>query len=41
MSRDSARIMFVKKMIESINLIVNRHGGIAEALADEAEGQKA
>lgn len=41
MSEDIARIKFVKKMIASIELIINRHGGIAIALEDEAEGQKA
>lgn len=41
MSRDLARILFIEKMIASINLIVTRHGGVAEALADEVEGQKA
>lgn len=41
MSEDIARIKFVKKMIDSIEVIVSRHGGITAALADEEEGQKA
>ncbi|HIJ94505.1 MAG TPA: DUF86 domain-containing protein [Desulfuromonadales bacterium] len=41
MSEDIARIKFVKKMIDSIGVIVNRHGGLSAALADEEEAQKA
>ena len=41
MSEDIARIKFVKRMIDSIEVIVSRHGGLSAALADEEEGQKA
>lgn len=41
MSEDIARIKFVKRMIDSVEVIAGRHGSISAALADEEEGQKA
>lgn len=41
MSEDIARIKFVKRMIDSIEVIVSRHGSVSAALSDEEEGQKA
>lgn len=41
MSEDIARIKFVKRMINSIEVIVSRHGSVSAALADEEEDQKA
>ena len=38
---DMARLEFVLKMIENIEVIVKRHKGIVNALNDESEGQLA
>jgi uncharacterized protein with HEPN domain len=39
--QDIAKLKFIRKMIADIGIIIERHGGIPQALQDEEEGQLA